>query len=181
MEKALLKNKLSWTNTIVAGSFSKKLHRLKLKSISCSQASPVADCGVLADQYIFSDSSIASRMTFGKTKAKALCEKVLAPYSVQTDLDYVKEKNLPFSVATCINQSVSPSHWDIFTLRRSTCSTLTTNMFLYETQLHSLKSWGIVLAFLITTVLLFFSRTFLNIVISVEMFLHWQSSATLNN
>jgi len=39
-------------------------------------------------------------MTCGKTKAKALCENVLAPYSVHIHSDYIKLNNLPFSVAT---------------------------------------------------------------------------------
>ena len=39
-------------------------------------------------------------MTCGRTKAKALCENVIAPYSVQLHTDYIKENNLPFSVAS---------------------------------------------------------------------------------
>lgn len=58
------------------------------------------DCGIKVDRETFSDSSTAKGMTCGKTKAKALCENVLSPYSVQTHTDYVKEINLYFSVAT---------------------------------------------------------------------------------
>lgn len=49
---------------------------------------------------IFSDSSTAKGMTCGKTKAKALCENVLVPYSVHIHSDYITLNNLPFSVAT---------------------------------------------------------------------------------
>lgn len=58
------------------------------------------DCGVKVDREIFSDSSTAKGMTCGKTKVKALCENVLAPYSVQIHTNYIKENDLPFSVAT---------------------------------------------------------------------------------
>lgn len=58
------------------------------------------DCGVKVDREIFSDSPTAKGMTCGRTKAKALCENVIAPYSVQSHTDYIKENNLPFSVAT---------------------------------------------------------------------------------
>ncbi|KAJ4935520.1 hypothetical protein JOQ06_017052 [Pogonophryne albipinna] len=39
-------------------------------------------------------------MTCGKTKAKALCENVLAPYSVQTHVDYIKENELHYSLTS---------------------------------------------------------------------------------
>ena len=35
-------------------------------------------------------------MTLGRTKAQALCENVLASYSVHTHVDYIKENNLHF-------------------------------------------------------------------------------------
>ena len=58
------------------------------------------DCGIKVDREIYNDSSIAKGVTCGKTKAKALCENVLAPYSVQTHVDYIKENELHYSVAT---------------------------------------------------------------------------------
>ncbi|CAK6977072.1 uncharacterized protein LOC117248027 [Scomber scombrus] len=47
-------------------------------------------------------------MTCGRTKAKALCENIIGPYSVQLHTDYIKENNLPFSVATNAKPSVFP-------------------------------------------------------------------------
>lgn len=58
------------------------------------------DCGVKMDKEIYGDSTIAKGVTCGKTKAKALCENVLAPYSVQKHLNYIKENNLYYSVAS---------------------------------------------------------------------------------
>lgn len=49
------------------------------------------DCGVKVDREIFCDSLTAKGMTCGKTKTEALCENVLAPYSVHTHTDYIKE------------------------------------------------------------------------------------------
>lgn len=58
------------------------------------------DYGVRVDREIFSDSPTAKGMTCGRSKAKALCENVLAPYSVQLHVKYMTDNNLPFSVAT---------------------------------------------------------------------------------
>ncbi|CAK6954748.1 hypothetical protein NQZ68_038319 [Scomber scombrus] len=41
------------------------------------------DCGMKVDREIFSDSPTAKGMACGRTKAKALCKNVIAPYSVQ--------------------------------------------------------------------------------------------------
>ena len=51
------------------------------------------------DREIYSDSAIAKGVTCGKTKAKALCENVLALYFVQTQVDNIKENDLHYSVA----------------------------------------------------------------------------------
>ena len=53
------------------------------------------DCGAQVSSVIH-----AKGMTSRKTKAKALCESVQARCSVQKHVDYVKDKDLPFSVAT---------------------------------------------------------------------------------
>ena len=47
-------------------------------------------CGVKVDREIFRYSPTAKGMTCGRIKAKALCENVLAPYSVQLHTDYIK-------------------------------------------------------------------------------------------
>ncbi len=52
------------------------------------------------DREIYTDSTIAKGITYGRTKAKALCDNVLAPFSVETHTDYVKDNNLPFCLAT---------------------------------------------------------------------------------
>lgn len=52
------------------------------------------------DREIYNDSTIAKRITWGKTKAKALCENVLAPFSLETHTDYIKDNELPFSLVT---------------------------------------------------------------------------------
>ncbi|XP_064098734.1 uncharacterized protein LOC135209930 [Macrobrachium nipponense] len=46
------------------------------------------DCGVKDDKEIYSDSLIVKGVTCGKTKTKALCENILAPYSVETHLEH---------------------------------------------------------------------------------------------
>jgi len=58
------------------------------------------DCAVKVDREVYSDSSIAKGVTCGRTKAKALCENILAPYSVQKHVEYIKEHGLHFSIAT---------------------------------------------------------------------------------
>ena len=54
------------------------------------------DCGVKVDKEIYSDSLIVNGVTCGKTKTKALCENILAPYSAETHLEYIREHGLPF-------------------------------------------------------------------------------------
>uniref|UniRef100_H3B0Z5 DUF4371 domain-containing protein n=1 Tax=Latimeria chalumnae TaxID=7897 RepID=H3B0Z5_LATCH len=58
------------------------------------------DCSVRVDKTIYHDSSVAKDLTCGKTKAKALSENVLVPYSIQKHLDYIKANDLYFSLAT---------------------------------------------------------------------------------
>uniref|UniRef100_A0A8C6NU33 Uncharacterized protein n=1 Tax=Nothobranchius furzeri TaxID=105023 RepID=A0A8C6NU33_NOTFU len=58
------------------------------------------DCGIKVDREVYSDSAVAKGVTCGKTKAKALCENVLAPYSIQEHVDYIKENELHYSLAT---------------------------------------------------------------------------------
>uniref|UniRef100_A0A8C6KPN3 Uncharacterized protein n=1 Tax=Nothobranchius furzeri TaxID=105023 RepID=A0A8C6KPN3_NOTFU len=58
------------------------------------------DCGIKDDREVYSDSAVAKGVMCGKTKAKALCENVLAPYSIQAHVDYIKENELHYSLAT---------------------------------------------------------------------------------
>ena len=80
---------------ISAAELSKVYHAVKHH-----QSYRSVDCGIKVDREIYNDSSIAKGVTCGKTKAKALCENVLAPYSVQTHVDYIKENDLHYSLAT---------------------------------------------------------------------------------
>ena len=58
------------------------------------------DCGTKIDREVFSDSNIAKNVKCAKTKAHALCENVLAPFSTKSHVDYMVENNLPFSIAS---------------------------------------------------------------------------------
>lgn len=58
------------------------------------------DCSTKVDRQVYSDSAVAKGVTLGRTKAQALCSNVLAPYSTRTHLDYIKEHDLPFSLAS---------------------------------------------------------------------------------
>uniref|UniRef100_H3ABK6 Uncharacterized protein n=1 Tax=Latimeria chalumnae TaxID=7897 RepID=H3ABK6_LATCH len=58
------------------------------------------DCSVKVDKTIYRGSSVAKDLTCGKTKAEALSVNVLAPYSIQKHLDYIKANDLYFSLAT---------------------------------------------------------------------------------
>ena len=42
------------------------------------------DCSAKVEKLIYEDSLVATGVTLGRTKAQALCENVLAPYSVHT-------------------------------------------------------------------------------------------------
>ena len=42
------------------------------------------DCSAKVEKRIYEDSVVAKGVTLGRTKAQALCENVLAPYSVNT-------------------------------------------------------------------------------------------------
>ncbi len=69
--------------------FGKQRHRLKMTRYPLQNFVKFIMQFIIIRE-IFSDSSTAKGMTCGKTKAKALCQNVLAPYSVQTHTDYKK-------------------------------------------------------------------------------------------
>lgn len=84
------------------GQFFKKQLLLRMTK-SIMQSSIISHTGVSTVEWKLtgrSDSSTAKGMTCGKTKAKALCKNVLAPYSVLIHSDYITLNNLHFSVAT---------------------------------------------------------------------------------
>uniref|UniRef100_A0A8C5GAZ7 Uncharacterized protein n=1 Tax=Gouania willdenowi TaxID=441366 RepID=A0A8C5GAZ7_GOUWI len=78
------------------------------------------DCGIKVDREIYNNSTIAKGVTCGKTKAKALCENVLAPYSIHAHVDYIKENELHYSLATdASNKGTTkcfPIRYSIFTV-----------------------------------------------------------------
>ncbi|XP_064110007.1 uncharacterized protein LOC135217900 [Macrobrachium nipponense] len=88
-------SRLSQDDKIMAADLCKVFHAVKHY-----QSYRSVDCGVKVDKEIYSDSLIVKGATCGKTKTKALCENILAPYSVETHLEYIKEHGLPFSIAT---------------------------------------------------------------------------------
>ena len=82
-------------NKITAAELTKVYH-----SVKHHQSYKSVDCEVKVDREIFNDSAIAKGITCGKTKAQAMCENVLAPYSVEKHTKYIKDNELPFSLAS---------------------------------------------------------------------------------
>ncbi|KAI4457230.1 hat family dimerization domaincontaining protein-related [Holotrichia oblita] len=58
------------------------------------------DCGNKLDGQIYRDSAIATKIHLGRTKMEAIARNVLAPYSLELITRKLKEKNIPFSIAT---------------------------------------------------------------------------------